>query len=85
MKHNRIGLHGDRVSFGGGHLRGRGWRRLFCDRVGADAGAMRLADGAAGGHVNLPPVPRAAQDLALARPDILPRLRWYDCPLMLLG
>src|SRR2546427_11686409 len=66
MQHDPIGLHGDRVGLGGERL-----GRLDGDLVGADAGAVGLADGAAGGEGELPAVPRTAEDLAAARPQVL--------------
>src|SRR5262249_53545225 len=68
MQHDAVRLHRHRV-----RLRGERPRRLHGDLIGADASAVRLADRAAGGEVELPAVPRAAQNLAITRPHVLAR------------
>src|SRR5262249_29035731 len=54
----RVALDFDRV--------GLGLEGFYLDRVGLDARPLGVEDGAAGGEIELPAVPGAAQDLALS-------------------
>src|SRR5207302_9648221 len=65
MEHDGIGFYGDGEGLSSQRLGG-----LDRDFVGADAGAVGLAEGAAGGEVELPAMPGAAKDLAVARPEV---------------
>ena len=49
---------------------------LYRDIVGADAQPVGIEDRAAAGNIELPAVPGAAQDLAIAFPDDLTGLGW---------
>src|SRR5438128_345434 len=71
VQNDPVCLNGDRVGLSGQRLYCRRLGGLDSDFVGADAGAVGLADGAAGGEVEFPAVPGAAEDLAVARPQVL--------------